>query len=292
MVLIRKSKVSGCGLCPMESCLSCIYCWNDKINETRKWDKWNLGINVDVSELARQVWHDKIPKPHPETECQFYYVEDHWLTYSTKCEGFHEALFGQQKIILQTLGILGLGKNLRILSKRDYREYLPSVPKGAYCGISFTTWDRKISKTFEWGAATPGLRLAVLKEASRKGFETWISAEPMLEGSDLGKFVRKFPETRQVFAGILSGARFKKHPDYEDMIEIPGLKKAEIISQFREAIQEAKEHAPHMQLFLKNQMGSGKAGEGLKITKRIWNEEGYFPTSIPKGSPSLGVCQS
>ncbi len=290
MVLIRKSKVAGASIDPCQSCMSCIYCWNDKINKMRKWDLLMFGVDVDCSELSKQVRNGKVPTPYPEEECQFYYVEGHWLQYSAKSEGFHEVMFGEQKVILQTLGIVGLGKHLRILSKRDYRMYLDDVPKGAYCGVSFTTWNRDISKKFEWGAATPGMRLAVLNEASRRGFETWISAEPMLEGSDLAKFVRRFPKTRQVFAGILTGARNKEHPDL-GLVEIPGLKKPEIISQFREAVQEAKENAPHMQLFLKNQMGSGKAGEGLKITKRIWNEEGYFPTSIPKCSPAMGVYQ-
>jgi len=289
MVVIKPSKVAGCSIDPMQSCISCIYCWNDKINDMRGYDKFDLGINVDAGELAAQIKNNRVPKPYLEHKCQFYYVENRWLQYSAKCEGFHPALFGKQRIILQVLSILGLGENLRILSKQDYRTYLSDVPKGAYCGISFTTWNKEISKTFEWGAAVPGIRLAVLRDASRKGFETWISAEPMLEGSDLEKFVREFPRTRQVFAGILSGARVKKHPELGE-IEIPALKKPEIISQFREAIQAAKEFAPHMQLFLKNQVAKvSKAGEGLKLTKRIWQEEGYFPSSIPEDSPSMVV---
>lgn len=276
---ITSSKVAGATINPMESCLSCIYCWNDRINDMRGWDKSDLGIDTDVTELVRQVWRGQVPKVYPEQKCQFYYVEDRWLQYSAKCDGFHKALQGTPRGILQALNIVGLGDNLRILSKRNYSHFLDAVPKGAYCGVSLTTWDKEISETFEWAGAIPAERIDVLKKAHELGRTTWISAEPMLEGADLARLVEEIPFLRQIYVGILTGSKEKEHPEL-GMIEIPGLSKHEIISQFREAIQTAKDHAPHMQIFLKNQLSDNTAGSGIKLTKKIWREEGYYPETM------------
>ena len=280
MVLITKSKVSGGGVNPKETCLSCVYCWNDKINDMRDpTKKYDHIINNNVKELLSQIENEEY-EYYPEHLCQFYYVEDRWLQYSTKIDGFQEDMFDLPHMILQVIGIGGLGKNLRILSKRDYRTFLSSVPVGAYCGVSYTTSSDEVSKLIEWGNALPSERIKVLQEAHARGFVTWASCEPCLEGFDAVEFIIQVPFIRQIYFGPMTGAKKRQHPE-EGMIEVPCLSKHEVVKEFRKAVKFCKEMGLQIQLFLKNQAG------GWEKTKEIWAEFEYWPETIPIEGGSL-----
>lgn len=280
MVLITKSKVSGGGVNAKDTCLCCIYCWNDKINNMRDPNrKFDHTIDKNLKELHQQI-ENKEYEYYPEELCQFYYVEGRWLQYSTKVDGFQEDMFELPHMILKIIGLGGLGENLRILSKKDYRTFLSSVPQGAYCGVSYTTSSTEVSELIEWGNPLPRIRIEVLQEAHTRGFVTWASCEPCLEGFDSIEFIKQVPYIRQIYFGPMTGAKKREHPE-EGLIEVPCLTKQEVVTEFRKAVKFCKEMDLQIQLFLKNQAG------GWKKTKEIWAEFDYWPETIQKEGGSL-----
>jgi len=92
--------------------------------------------------------------------------------------------------------------NFQILTKggtkavKDFDLYRP----GDRFGVTLTFIDHEKSKTWEPGAALPDDRLEALKEAHKRGIETWASLEPVIDPAETLELIRRSAEYVDIFA--------------------------------------------------------------------------------------------
>lgn len=177
------------GICPH----LCRYCFIDRLYRKRKWS-WAIGpnrLNEKAFELAEKANGDDI-------DCLVISFTNDPLPKTTTTQGWHNKL----KVLIKLLDILEerqiptkvLTKNGGIWGIVDRTEPYKYIQ----IGLSITTnkENHKVKSYWEPNSGHIAGRLGALLILKRRGFRTWVSAEPILPQTNLLMFFNQIFDTQ------------------------------------------------------------------------------------------------
>jgi len=171
--ILNKSDLSDFTLnCYVGCSHRCIYCYACYMKKFKNRPE-NWGDFVDVKINAGQVLAGQIKKIKLPVEVFMSSICDGWQPQEAKYKLSRACL----KILLEA------GANVSILTKSSLilRDFdLLAAYKTASLGMTITTLKPKLQKTLEPYASPVQDRLNTLKEANKKGIETWVFLGPLV----------------------------------------------------------------------------------------------------------------